>query len=410
MLVLNQSGQASERVSVEKAIDELKDLRLSLDGFDGGNVTDDSFKESQRAVSALKFLTDSIRSLQFAIDVPYQREPFEITSSDLDCDGGNGCTIRGYSDTATSTVDTFPTELDKKRITFHGSGQGDLVLQGSSDLMPIRNLQSATTRQDFEFEAINSTAVLLKDLPYNFKDLAVFYGPDLVSPSTPTLRALDGLPLHQAVNGSKSMIVVNLTNYELALNLTDFWQDYSSIIEIRNSDNVTVFLGWQTGILEPDSFGCVLCKNAMELSWTPNEIGNYTIRTFVLSDLEEPRILSGVKETSIGVVDGSRPSVSTDKQSYEIGETVTVIIRDPDANDSLDAQKLRDIKVFSDTDRTGESFDADETGSDTGIFMFTFDTTSAAESGKVLVSVGDSVTIVYTDKDNSEFKVTISIS
>jgi len=302
MLVLNQSGEASERVSVEKAIKELKDLRLSLDGFDGGNATDDSFKESQLAVNTLKFLTDSIGSLQFALDVPYQKEPFEITSSDLDCDGGDGCTIRGYSDTATSTVETFPIDPDKKRMTFHGTGQGDLILQGSSDLMPIRNLQSATTRQDFEFETINSTAVLFRDLPYNFKDLAIFYGPDLVSPSTPMLRALDGSPLHQAVNGSQSIIVVNLTNYELALNLTDFWQEYSSIIEIRNSDDVTVFLGWQPGILEPDSIGCIFCKNATELSWTPDELGNYTIRTFVVSDLEQPRILSGVKETSIMVV------------------------------------------------------------------------------------------------------------
>ena len=409
-LVLNQSGEASERISVEKAIEELKDLRQSLDGFDGGNATDDSFKESQHAVATLKFLTDSIRSLQFALDVPYQKQPFEITSLDLDCGGGDGCTIRGYSDTATSTVESFRIDPDKKRMTFHGTGQGDLVLQGSSDLMPIRNLQSATTRQDLEFEAINSTAVLFKDLPYNFKDLAVFYGPDLVSPSAPMIRALDGAPLHQAVNGSQSMIVVNLTNYELALNLTDFWQNYSSIIEIRDSDDVTVFLGWQTGILEPDSFGCIFCKNAIEVSWTPNELGNYTIRTFVLSDLQQPRILSGIKETSIEVVGSSRPNVFTDKQSYEIGQTVSVTIRDIDANnDTGVAEVLRDVRVFSDSDMVGENFDADETGEDTGVFVFTFETTSESEAGKVLASVGDSVTIVYTDDESNEVSATVTI-
>jgi len=88
-----------------------------------------------------------------------------------------------------------------------------------------------------------------------------------------------------------------------------------------------------------------------------------------------------------------------------------VTIRDPDANDDLAlADVLRDIRVFSDTDRVGESFDADETGTNTGTFTFTFDTTSAMESGKIQVSVGDSVTIVYADEENNEFRVTITIS
>jgi hypothetical protein len=411
MLVLNQSGAASERASVEKAIEELKELRKGLDGFDGGNRTDDSFKESQKAVKALAFLTDAIRSLQFAIDIPYKKEPFEITSLDLDCDGGEGCTITGYSDSATSTVGNFHIDPDKERMTFHGTGQGDLILQGSTDIMPIKNLQSAITGQDFEFEAINSTAVLLKDLSYNFEKLAVFYGPDLVSPSPPMLRASDGSTLHQGVNGSQTTIAVELTNYELALNLTDFWRNFTSIIEIRNEDDFTVFLGWQTGILEPDSIGCELCKTEIGLSWTPNELGNFTIRTFVVSDLEHPRILSGVKETSIMVVDASEPSLFTDRQSYELGETVRVTIRDPDANLNPDVDEvLSDIRIFSDSDRVGESFDAEETGDDTAIFMFTFETTSAAEAGKVLANVGDSVTIVYTDDDNNDFSITIIIS
>jgi hypothetical protein len=113
------------------------------------------------------------------------------------------------------------------------------------------------------------------------------------------------------------------------------------------------------------------------------------------------------------------PEFVADKESYNIGDRVTVTISDPDANTDPDiADSLTDIRVTSDSDRVGEEFSAIETGRDTGVFRLAFGTSSGTAGGAISVSQGDEVTIEYTDRfpadfvdeeEDKDFQFTVSI-
>jgi hypothetical protein len=68
-----------------------------------------------------------------------------------------------------------------------------------------------------------------------------------------------------------------------------------ALIEVRDSDGVTIFLAWQIGQLAGGD------RTQVGLSWTPEDQGDYTVRTFVISDLNDPDILSEVSESDVTV-------------------------------------------------------------------------------------------------------------
>jgi len=98
------------------------------------------------------------------------------------------------------------------------------------------------------------------------------------------------------------------------------------------------------------------------------------------------------------------PEFVADKDSYGIGDRVTVTISDPDANRDPDiADSLTDLRVTSDSDRVGEEFSAIETGRDTGVFRLSFGTSQGTAGGSISVSQGDDITIRYTDQFPADF-------
>jgi len=98
------------------------------------------------------------------------------------------------------------------------------------------------------------------------------------------------------------------------------------------------------------------------------------------------------------------PEFVADKDSYSIGDRVTVTISDPDGNrDSDIADSLTDIRVSSDSDQVGEEFSAIETGRDTGVFRLTFGTTQGTAGGAISVKQGDDITVRYTDEFPADF-------
>jgi len=101
----------------------------------------------------------------------------------------------------------------------------------------------------------------------------------------------------------------------------------------------------------------------------------------------------------VSAIIGFDPEFESDKQTYDVGDIVIVTIMDPDANGDAGAvDELIDIQVTSDSDQVGEEFNAFETGSDTGIFVLSFDTTPGTQNGEISVKNGDDITIRYTDK------------
>ena len=69
--------------------------------------------------------------------------------------------------------------------------------------------------------------------------------------------------------------------------------EYLAVVEVRDSEGVTAHLSWQGNKLEP--FG----SNKIEFSWIPGNNGIYYIRSFAVTDLSDPQVLSQVHESRL---------------------------------------------------------------------------------------------------------------
>ena len=98
------------------------------------------------------------------------------------------------------------------------------------------------------------------------------------------------------------------------------------------------------------------------------------------------------------------PVISTDRQAYMPGDTMIVTIEDPDANRDPDViDTVEDLRIYTNSDLVGESFDAVETGSNTGIFFVQVPIVDDFETDTVSAKVGDTITIEYTDEFPAEY-------
>lgn len=84
-------------------------------------------------------------------------------------------------------------------------------------------------------------------------------------------------------------------------------QQFVGIIEVRSSDGITQFLGWQSGILE-QSTGRV----ELGLSWTPTFPDTYEARVFAISDFDKAEILSLVRSAEFEIVSAADTHNPTD--------------------------------------------------------------------------------------------------
>ncbi len=385
------------------AVQELLTLRQYMDGIDGGNATDDLFKEEWKTQRALNFLTNNIAALKEANNTAYEEpDAFVVTSYDWDCeDDGTplGCTVSGYSETATAVADTFRIDADEKMITFDLTGQGDVTLEIPGELVThVFGVQSAATGGGYEFDVQRNatvTSVKFEDLSYYPRKLLMSYWADIVSPLSIGLESIVGDPLRIVRVGDQVAVDVELRNQDSAV------QPYAAIIEIRDSDGVTLSLDWVEGSINGKNLTNV------GISWTPEEAEVYELRTFVITNLTSPEILSQVLGKNITVY--PVPTISSDSTSYEVGDSIAVTIADPAFDASPDVDLLNDIEVSSTTDAVGLQFDAPETAENSGMFTFTFDTSPESASGKLVVENGDSVTIEYKDQGGAEFSHTIMI-
>jgi len=112
---------------------------------------------------------------------------------------------------------------------------------------------------------------------------------EITNVETPTIVDLEGNKLDILSRDRQVILSTTITN-----NL-DSNQPYVAIIEVRTSDGITEYLSWQTGELGPDDIIDV------GQSWLPDSAGSYTVRTFVISDLSNPQILSSVHQSEISV-------------------------------------------------------------------------------------------------------------
>ncbi len=72
-------------------------------------------------------------------------------------------------------------------------------------------------------------------------------------------------------------------------------QEYSYIVQVKDSDGFTVALSWISGNIEPQRSASVA------VPWTPDKAGEYTVEIFVWQNLSKPVPLLLKQETSMTV-------------------------------------------------------------------------------------------------------------
>lgn len=85
----------------------------------------------------------------------------------------------------------------------------------------------------------------------------------------------------------------SLTISTAVTNNNDVPQPFLALVEVRDSNDSTVFLSLQTGLLQPSG------SSDIGVLWQPGNAGVFQIRTFVVSNLEELEILSPIATSQI---------------------------------------------------------------------------------------------------------------
>lgn len=119
-------------------------------------------------------------------------------------------------------------------------------------------------------------------------EIDIITGSDSIVISAPTVRTSSGAtgPHPLGTQLVLSTIVENSNDV----------QQYVVIIEARDENGVTVFLGLQSGTLALGN------SSSIETSWTPEAVGDYQIRTFVISSLADGEVLSDVSVSETIIV------------------------------------------------------------------------------------------------------------
>jgi hypothetical protein len=109
-----------------------------------------------------------------------------------------------------------------------------------------------------------------------------------VSISRPSLSAISG-DGGRLVTGAQLVLVTNIENDRNAD------QPFVALVEVRDSSGVTVHLAWQSGTLRPAE------SIEVGVSWTPETSGIYQVRTFAVSSLAAPIVLSEVTTANVEI-------------------------------------------------------------------------------------------------------------
>lgn len=122
-----------------------------------------------------------------------------------------------------------------------------------------------------------------KKFLYTFEVGVGTTGTAATTPSAPAIKDVFGQEMVGDLTvGRQAVLSTTIRNNNANL------QQFLSIVEVRNSNQVTESLDWQTGTLNPDG------SAEVGISWMAERSGTYQIRAFVISGFEEPEILSRV--------------------------------------------------------------------------------------------------------------------
>lgn len=156
-------------------------------------------------------------------------------------------------------------------------------LQAQGNAILVKDGDEAKVEYTDEFPADFATSTTEKTFIF-IMPIAFSHSIDSFRSSVPEIAA-NGTP----AAGKQATLSLVITND------ADRTQQFVELVEVRDSDGVTVFLAWQSGTLDPNS------QTQIGVSWIPERPGDYTARTFAISNFDNPQVLSPVSESDFTI-------------------------------------------------------------------------------------------------------------
>jgi hypothetical protein len=116
-----------------------------------------------------------------------------------------------------------------------------------------------------------------------------YSNPNVLTPSPPNLTSAHS-SLREAQVGDDLVVTSNFANHDRNYD----WAAYF-ITEIRDANDLTVQLTLNSGIVNSSSLVQV------GAAWAPEVQGDYSLRVFAISDLNNPRILSPISSAEVTI-------------------------------------------------------------------------------------------------------------
>lgn len=132
-----------------------------------------------------------------------------------------------------------------------------------------------------------------------------------VALSKPYVQNIAGETIMSLGVDSQALLQVDMEN------MNDEPQPYVVLMEVRDSDDVTIYLQFQKGQLAPES------STQVGISWIVDSTGDYQVRSFVLSDFNNPVIISPttVHALKVGQITELATSIDTVQEEAEQDQT-----------------------------------------------------------------------------------------
>ncbi len=117
--------------------------------------------------------------------------------------------------------------------------------------------------------------------------------------TNPVLKSPSSRVLAEATAGEQFVITTIISN-----NCVEDDVPFFALVEVRNSDGTTESLSWQSGVLRG-----IEDQTEVGVSWVPLRGGDYELRTFAVSNTENPQILTAVMSQNITIATNSDRAV-----------------------------------------------------------------------------------------------------
>lgn len=173
----------------------------------------------------------------------------------------------------------------------------DGSMKDSSGRSVFEALESGADTSLFEFEIklsdnieVNSSIAVLYEDPFELAPTTREHIPVKEKITMKDTR-IAGVPAKSEVGVGQEAVISSVIESSMSSS-----QEYAYIVQVKDSEGVTVLLSWISGKIEPQRSASVA------VPWTPDNIGQYTIEIFVWQGILKPVPLLEKEEVSEIVV------------------------------------------------------------------------------------------------------------